>query len=375
MKFVHIADIHLGKVLHQYSLLDIQKELLYELLEFMDSHDIRTLVMAGDIYDRLIPSQEAVNVLDSFLSDALLKYHIHVLMISGNHDSSDRLHFGRSILLQQGLYIETYIDKKMHYVEMDDVRFYLLPFFKPHQIRTLFENDDLHTYQDAMAYYISQQNLDKNFKNILVTHQFVGHHNILSESEMPLSVGGSEIIDAHVFDAFDYVALGHLHAPQKVSRETMRYSGSLMRYSFDEVKQKKSFVVVDTDDMSLSFHELHPSCQVEKYEGSFHNFMDPHFIENKNNFLAFILTDDSFVPHAMEQLRVLYPRLLQITYQFVFQHNEQESTKSIDDIEKIDTLSLYHDFYHMVKQQDLSEEQKVIVAHLLESVGGKDDYS
>lgn len=212
MKFVHIGDLHLGKVIHQCSLLSIQRELLFELLDEMNQRNIRLLVIAGDIYDRLIPSQEAVNLLDEFLTKALLTYHIEVLMISGNHDSSDRLHFASSLLVKNGLHIETYLKEKMVYVEKENVRFYLLPFVKPSQVRMLYPDQEIHTYQEALAYYLSKQSLDHDYQNILVTHQFVGHSSITSESEVPLSVGGSEIIDASLFDDFDYVALGHLHA-------------------------------------------------------------------------------------------------------------------------------------------------------------------
>ena len=244
MKFVHIGDIHLGKTLHQYNLINNQRELLIQILSYMDKHDIRLLLIAGDVYDRSTPSQEAVNLLDEFLTLAITKYNIKVLMISGNHDSSDRLNFASSILRKKGLYIETYLKEKMEYVEIEDTRFYLLPYFKPGQVRVMFDTD-VKTYDEAMKYYLSLQNIDKNRKNVLITHQFIGGHSMTSESEVLLSVGGSEIIGSDHFDDFDYVALGHLHAPQKVSRETMRYSGSLMRYSFDEVKQKKSIVVVD----------------------------------------------------------------------------------------------------------------------------------
>ena len=149
MKFVHIADLHLGKVIHQYSLLDIQRELLFELLEYMNQEDIRILLIAGDIYDRFIPSQEAVNLLDEFLSKALLDYHIEVLMISGNHDSSDRIHFASSILSKRGLHIETYLSQHLNYVEKEDVRFYLLPFVKPSQVKALYHDEQIH---DCLLY-------------------------------------------------------------------------------------------------------------------------------------------------------------------------------------------------------------------------------
>ena len=369
MKFVHVGDLHLGKVIHQYSLIDIQKELLDELLEYMNNENIRTLVIAGDVYDRSIPSQEAITLLDNFLTKALLEYHIEVFMISGNHDSSDRLHFASSILSNAGLHIETYLRKEMAYVEKDNVRFYMLPFVKPSHVKNVFEVSDLANYNDAIAYYLSKQTLDKNYKNVLITHQFVGGNSKVSDSEVPLSVGGSEIIDAHVFDDYDYVALGHLHAPQKVSRETMRYSGSLMRYSFDEVKQNKSIVIVDTEDMSIDFHTLHPSCTLMRYEGTFEEFMNPDFISKKDDFLSFELKDTTLIPHAIDQLRVLYPYLLQITYAHL--KKEHQSVSVSRDIKQEDLPTLFSHFYKEMKNMDLNDEQIKIVNELLAEVGDK----
>ena len=328
MRFVHIADLHLGKWIHQYSLLDIQKELLSELLEYMDEQDIRLLIIAGDVYDRLIPSLEAVNVLDEFLSQAMLKYHIEVMMISGNHDSSDRLHFASSILDKSGLHIETYLKKNMVFYQKEQTRFYLLPFVKPSHVRNIYSECDAKTYQEALEYYLSKQSLDHNYQNVLITHQFVGHQSITSDSELPVSLGGSEVLTASLFDDFDYVALGHLHAPQYVTRETIRYSGSLMAYSFDEVKQRKSITIVDTKDWSIDEYILHSSYTLKKYKGTFEKFSQIDFIEKKDDLLSFELEDEMIVPHAMEQLRVLYPRLLQVTYSFLTT-TKRNDTKNI----------------------------------------------
>ena len=369
MKFVHIGDLHLGKVIHQCSLLEIQRELIFELLEMMDQQNIRCLIIAGDVYDRLIPSQEAVNLLDEFLTAALLTYHIQVLMISGNHDSSDRLHFASSLLVKNGLHIETYLKEDMAFVEYDKVRFYLLPFVKPSQVKMLYPHQDIHTYQDALSYYLSKQSLDNHYQNILVTHQFVGHSSITSESEIPLSVGGSEIIDASLFDDFDYVALGHLHAPQKVKRDTMRYSGSLMCYSFDEVNQIKSIVIVGTDTMDITTYQLHPSKTLKKYQGTFAQLMDSKYINKKDDYMAFELLDQKIVPHAIEQLRTLYPHLLQITYHYLMKERQQTSFQPMQSIEQMDTFTLFQQFYHDVKNQDLQEESMTIVKGLLEKAG------
>ncbi len=366
MKFVHIGDLHIGKTLHQYSLLDNQRYLLFQLLTYMDKQDIRLLIIAGDVYDRSTPSLEAVNLLDDFITKALLDYHIKVLMISGNHDSSDRLHFASSILKQKGLYIETYLKEDMNYVEIDDCRFYLLPYIKPSQVKMMF-NQDVKTYDEALSYYLSKQSIDKSYKNILITHQFVGHQSMISDSEIPLSIGGSEVITPEVFDVFDYVALGHLHAPQSVHRDTMRYSGSLMRYSFDEVKQNKSIVIVDTKDMSIDFHILHEKQSVIHYKGSFESFMDQNTIQNKNDILSFELTDQQLIPHAIEQLRVLYPHLLQITYSF--NKNETTTLSSLHHIENIQPDELFVRFYKDVKNCDMNEEQIKIIQDLFNEVG------
>jgi exonuclease SbcD len=369
MKFVHIGDLHLGRVIHQTSLLDIQRELLFELLEYMDQENIRFLVIAGDVYDRLIPSQEAVCLLDQFLEKALLTYHIEIVMISGNHDSRDRLHFASSIMSSMGLHIETYLKKEMVYIQNGQVRFYLLPFMKPTDVKNLYQEDDIHSYQEAMAYYLSKQHIDPNYCNVLITHQFVGKNSIVSDSELPLSVGGSEIIDSSLFQEFDYVALGHLHAPQQVSRETIRYSGSLMRYSFDEVHQQKSITVVDTDDMAIQLHELHPSQTLQKYKGTFEQFMDPLFISDKEDFLAFELEDHTVIPHAIDQLRTLYPHLLQITYTYFLQQQSQVSQRTIQKFEETKLHVLFSEFYQEMKQQELTLEQIGIVKELLEKAG------
>lgn len=374
MKFIHIADLHLGKVLHQYSLLSLQREALMELLEYAQKETISIIVIAGDIYDRFIPSQEAVNVLDEFLSKALLEYHIKVLMISGNHDSSDRLNFGSSILKQEGLFIETRLQETMRQVtfsdEQGEVVFHLLPFVKPSGISQCFKDVPTDTYQNAFEYYMSQQHIDTSKRNVLITHQFIGG-GITSSSELPLSVGGSEMIDYHLFDEFDYVALGHLHAPQKIKRESMRYSGSLLRYSFDEVNQEKSFVVVDMKekgDITLSYPILHPSLQVRKESDYFEEFLKDNKVERKNDLLSFDLLDHQMIPQAIDSLRLLYPNLLQIRYTF-FTQEDTVTNHKIKAMEEKNITELFSSFYQEVKGEALSEDVTSIVHTLFDEVG------
>lgn len=368
MKFVHIGDLHLGKVIHQCSLLHIQRELLWQLLEQMKSQDIHVLLIAGDIYDRFIPSQDAVNLLDEFITTALLDYQIKIYMISGNHDSSDRLNFASSILSKQGLYIETHIKEQIQFVQEGNVRIYLLPFLKPSHVKMIYPDESIKDYQSAFEVYMSHQSIDQDYINILVTHQFVGKSSITSESELPLSVGGSEIIDASLFKNFDYVALGHLHAPQQVSRETIRYSGSLMCYSFDEVKQKKSYVIVDTDDMTITCQTLTPSQTLKKYQGYFEEFMNEGYIDKKDDYLSFELMDTMLIPHAIEQLRVIYPHLLQITYPNIFS-KQSSLSHDVRSLESLDPLELFESFYKEVKHISLTDEQKTIVSETIEKAG------
>ena len=368
MKFVHIGDLHIGKVIHQASLIDVQRELLLELLTYMDQQDIRLLVISGDVYDRFIPSQEAVNLLDEFLSLAILRYHIEILMISGNHDSSDRMHFASHILSESGLHIETYPKEEMVYVQKDQVRFYLLPFMKPSAVKNLFGNQDIHDYEEALRIYLSHQEIDSHYQNVLITHQFVGKSSQTSESEIPLSVGGTEIISPSLFKDFDYVALGHLHAPQSVSKETIRYCGSLMCYSFDEVNQNKSITIVDTENWSVEQYQLHPSRSLKKYQGTFQQLMDPAFIDKKDDYFAFVLENDQLIPHAIDQLRTLYPHLLQITYLRYDQEKEINQTV-LHQISQTDTKTLFKNFYYEMKHQELSPLQEKMMDELIEEVG------
>lgn len=368
MKFVHIADLHLGKIIHQYSLLDIQRKLLDELLIYMNKEEIKVLVIAGDVYDRSIPSSEAVSVLDDFLSRAIVDYKIKVLMISGNHDSHERLHFASSLLKKQGLYIETEIHEKMEPVVIEDINFYLLPFFKPTVIRQLYNDDQITTYQQAIDTYLTKQNIDKTKKNILITHQFVGKNSITSESEMTLTVGGSEIVDVSLFDDFDYVALGHLHAPQKVKRETIRYSGSLMRYSFDEVKQNKSICIVDTEDFSISFHSLKPYIDMNQYQGLYEECMKENFIDKKDDLLSLELLDHKIIPHAIDHLRALYPNILQISYPY-FMRNNNIIKGNISSVETMDTTELFEKFYQHIMDEELDDESRKTIHQLLEEAG------
>lgn len=375
MRFVHISDIHLGKLLFQQNLLEIQIDLLDQVIDYLVDQKIDVLIMAGDIYDRSVPSNEAVEALNNFLTKVILQHHKKVLMISGNHDSATRLSFASGLLKQEGLYIEAYPQEKMEPVVIDGVNFYLLPFFKPSYLRYLYQDDTIITYQDAMKAYLAHQEIDYSQSNVLITHQFIAGNKevVRSESEVVLSVGGTEIIDVDLFTDFDYVALGHIHAPQKIKQETIRYSGSLMRYSFDEVNQEKSIVDVTIKGKEVSYQlvELKPKQDLIKITDSFETIMSTQYSSDNNNFYAIELLDKTLVPSAIDYLRTKFAKVLQITYPNLINNQIGNNTKADVGFEKLSSLELFEQFYQKIKGEELSEEVRDIVAKIIE--GGNED--
>ena len=370
MKFVHVADLHLGKVIYQQNLLPLQVELLEQIIQYMDTNNVPVLVIAGDVYDRSIPSSEAVRVLSTFLRRLILEYHKKVLIISGNHDSSERLQFASELLQENGLYIVSYPQKEMQPIVIDDVHFYLIPFFKPSYIRYLL-GVDCHTYQEAFAAYLQHQNIDYTKTNVLVTHHFVAGNKepATSDSEVILSVGGSEIIDVTLMENFDYVALGHLHASQKIKKETIRYSGSLMKYSFDEVHQKKGIVAVDIKNKQVTCEvvPLSPSKDLKLYEGSYASFLQEDMIRDKDDLISFALDDKQVIPNAIDQLRQIYPNVLQITYPNLYGTPKNTITKASTTFENLDMKAKYAEFYQNMTGEAISDDLETV---LQEIIGG-----
>ena len=374
MRFLHISDIHLGKLLFQQNLLEIQIDLLNQIIDYLVDNDIDVLIMAGDIYDRSVPSNEAIEALNDFLSSLILKYHKKVLMIAGNHDSATRLSFASGLLKQEGLYIEAFVQDEMKPVVIDGFNFYLLPFFKPSYIRYLYNDESIVTYQDAFAAYMKRQKINLDETNILITHQFIAGNKevIKSESEAVLSVGGSEIIDVSLVKQFDYVALGHIHAPQQISCDTIRYSGSLMRYSFDEVKQKKSIVDVSIANKKVTYQlvELKSKQDLIKITGYFDEVMN--YDNNHNDFIAVELLDTKIVPNAIDYLRKKYENVLQITYPNLISKQITNNTKADVGFEKLSSLELFEQFYEKIKGSKLDKEAKALVAEILKEEHNSD---
>ena len=376
MEFVHIGRLYIyGKILCQRSFLKQQEIVLFKLLDYIETQKIPVLVIAGDVYDRLVPPIEAVSLFNRFLEKAILELKLKVLIISGNHDSYERLQFASSILKQQGLVISSILSKEIETFEYEDVVFHLLPFIKPSQVNDLYEEANVKTYHEAIATVLKHHSIDTSKKNVMVTHQFVARYNeevIESESEAILSVGGSEVIDVSLFDDYDYVALGHLHAPQKIGRETVRYSGSLLRYSFDEVKQNKSVCKVDMSDkehIQISLIEFLPDITLNKYKGELNEFLNSNnqIVKNSQDYIFFELTDTTLKPQAMDQLRLIYPNVLQINYVNL---NKEEASLHDFKLRKIDDRTIFNEFYQLIRNQPLNTNQIEIINDLLEKMEG-----
>jgi len=376
MKFIHTADWHLGKIVHQKSMIEDQRILLNQLLDVMKKEEINVLVIAGDIYDRSIPTLEAINLLNEFLDKAINHCELTILMIAGNHDGVERLNFASNILKTKGLYIESLLEKEMRKVVLTDalgpINFYLLPFFKPSAVRFEFGDMEINEFDEAMNFYLAANPIDLYERNVLVTHQFVAGSSasIESESEMPLSVGGSSQIAADHFSMFDYVALGHLHAPQSISTSMIRYSGSLLKYSGDEAHQKKGINVVELKEkgnISITPIQLDPIRDLRKLKGKFDDLLF-HPIGNQEDYIVFELTDESMVINAMEKARSVYPNTMTITYA-AQTHSLIQSTTKARSLENVkDEIGMFQEFYASIMEENFDEEMKTLLTEIVESV-------
>ena len=273
MKFAHIADLHIGKRVHDFSMLEDQRYILDQMLGIFEEQRVDGILIAGDVYDKVVPSAEAVQLFDEFIT-RLAKLKIPVYMISGNHDSAERLSFGAKLFESNDIYISQVYDGKVKKVGLEDeyglVNVYLLPFLKPVTVRHALQRDDIESYEDGVMAALQECEVDASQRNVLVAHQFVTGADRCDSEEA--SVGGLDNVSAEVFEEFDYVALGHIHRPQKMGRETLRYSGTPLKYSFSEVEHKKSVTIVELlekGNVQISTVPLVPLRDMRKVRGTY----------------------------------------------------------------------------------------------------------
>ena len=384
MKFLHISDLHFGKKLNEFPLIEDQQFILYKILQCIDSHKPDAVLIAGDIYDKGVPSVEAVKLFDWFLN-RLSEKHVQVFIISGNHDSPERMTCGASLMESSGIHFAPVYDGTSCKYELQDkigpVNIYLLPFIKPAVVRAALEAlgktdeaEKIITYDDAVAAAISQMNVDWSKRNVLVAHQFVtGSERCDSED---ISVGGSDNISSALFEKFDYVALGHLHGCQKAGGENIRYSGSSLKHSFSEVNHKKGGLIVELGSKGelkveqVLFEPQHNlRCIKGTYEGITLKKYWEQMGESINDYLHITLTDEEDIPEGFAKLQLIYKNLVSLDYD----NSRTQKDNQIDavaEVEKSSPLELFNKFYELQNNQGFSEEQKKFAQDLIEEIWG-----
>lgn len=372
MKFLHISDLHLGKRLHGFSLLNDQRFFLFDrVLPLLKEQNIRVLVIAGDIYDVPIPPQDAVVMLDEFLYSCA-DSGIEVLLVSGNHDSSDRLSYGSRFFAAKNVHIVTSIKDSLHPIVVDGVNFYLLPFMKHHDVNGVFDTE-FKDYASAAAYLVEQMNLDLTKKNVLVAHQLVlpesGESALLRSKSEEVTVGAIPNIPSAVFKDFTYVALGHIHKPQKVGANAY-YCGCPIKYHVDEWKDVKSFYIVDIKEDGYILEKLPivPLRDLVVVSGSFDDIIHSN---PTDDYVSVSLTDDLPIENAMDKLRAAcFPRCVGIEYPNL--GGEDIDLEETPDLESKTPEELFEDFYSSVMGLPLSDYQKKTVNELLAKAKGED---
>lgn len=373
MKILHLSDLHLGKRVNEYSLLEEQEYILNKIINIIDDECPQVIIIAGDVYDRSVPSAEAVRLFDDFLVK-LSQRELQVFVISGNHDSPERIAFGNRLMYSSGIYMSSVYNGKVEPVALSDdngkVNFYMLPFIKPINVRRFFPDETIESYTDAIRVAIANMNVDNSKRNIIITHQFVTGAS-RSDSE-DINIGGSDNIDVNVFKNFDYVALGHIHGPQNVGSERVRYCGTPLKYSFSEVKHKKSVTIVELnlkDDIKVRTVELIANRDWMEIKGTYNELVTKSYYDtfDNNSFMHIVLTDEDDIPDAIGKLRVVYPNLMKLDYD----NTRTRSNTIIDGVETIESktpLDLFGEFFEKQNNQEMTSEQNDFVNGMINNI-------
>lgn len=382
MKLLHIADLHIGKRLNEFNLIDDQRYILEQILAITKDENPDGVLIAGDVYDKSQPSAEAVELLDWFLT-SLTELGCRVFMISGNHDSPERLGFGSQIMKRNGLYIAGVFDGSMKKIMLEDehgvVNIYLLPFIKPAMVRPYFE-EQIDSYDEAVRKVISAENIDTDQRNVLVAHQFVVKGSQLpeqSESEYP-SVGGLDYVDASAFKNFDYVALGHLHRSQSVDSGRGYYAGSPLKYSVSEAVNHKSVLIIELagkeSEIIKRRVKLTPKRDVLKIKGYIDDVLNAAREQGQvsQDFAHVTLTDDDDIFDPLGQLRQVYPNLIGIDFENSRTELQSSSSQiaAAKELETLTPLDLFVAFYQLQNNKEMNSEQLELMKELFDEARG-----
>jgi len=373
MKLIHLSDLHLGKRVNEVSMIEDQEYILHQIIRIIKEENADVVLLSGDIYDKCVPSAEAVTLFDEFLS-RLAQFQVQVFAISGNHDSPERLAFGNRLMEGAGIHMSPVYNGEVAPIVLSDtygeVNFWLLPFIKPAHVKRYYPDEGIESYTDACRVAVEKMCIDTSKRNVLLTHQFVTGASTCESEE--ISVGGSDNVDASVFENFDYVALGHIHGPQNIGSHKIRYCGTPLKYSFSEVNHYKSVTVVELGakgELELHTAALTPLHDMRVIRGSFAEVTDKAFYEGTatNDYLQVILTDEEDIPEAIGKLRVIYPNVMKLTYD-----NTRTRTNQLidgaEDVESKSPLQLFGELYEQQNNQPMSEQQTDFIRGLIEAI-------
>ena len=385
MKFFHLSDLHIGKQLHRYNLKEDQQVILKEVITYAKELRPDAIVIAGDIYDKSVPSAEAVNVFDEFLTDlSEITPEIPILIISGNHDSPDRLKYASEILKRHHIYLagnvperpEEHIEKVTLHDAYGEVNFYLLPFMKPAYVKNIFVDGTPETYSDAVKEIIKREKIDyKDKRNVLVSHQFYVGEKAESpetcDSEV-FSVGGIDNVDIGSVKEFDYVALGHLHGAQCIGKPEIRYCGTLLKYSVSESTQNKSLTVVTLkakgEKPEIENYPLHPLRDVRKKKGTLDEIIKEAQETEKDDYISITLTDEIDPYKPKEQLERIFSHILEIRVD-----NQRTRTKLKEMDEELvmkDPFTSFAEFYKEMQGREMNGEEETIMKEIFDKAKG-----
>lgn len=373
MKLIHLSDLHIGKRVNEVSMLEEQEYILTEIIRIIDSEQPHAVLISGDVYDKSVPSAEAVTLFDRFLC-RLAKRRLQVMIISGNHDSPERLSFGGRLMESSGIHLSPVYNGTVTPVILSDehgeVYFWLLPFIKPAHVKRYYPDESIETYTDACRVATEKMQIDPTVRNVLLTHQFVTGAATCESEE--LSVGGSDNVDASVFDSFDYTALGHIHSPQNILSEKVRYCGTPLKYSFSEASHRKSVTVVDLGckgELNVRTVPLIPKHDMREIKGAYEELTAKSYYENTavDDYLHITLTDEEDILEAMGRLRIIYPNLIKLTYDNT-RTRSNAVIDSAEDVQYKSPLELFGELYELQNNQPMSDVQRAYAQELIESI-------
>ena len=369
MKLIHLSDLHLGKRLNEFSMMEDQAYILKEILDVIDEEEPDAVLIAGDVYDRSLPPEEAVHLFDDFLC-SLAEQKRQTFVISGNHDSAQRVAFGGRLMDPSGIHMSPVYDGDVKPVVLEDeygpVCFYMLPFLKPIHVRHQFPEETIEDYADAVRCAIEHMGIDTQKRNVLLCHQFISGAS-RSDSE-EISIGGLDEVPAEVLKDFDYAALGHLHGPQNVGSERIRYCGTPLKYSFSEVSHEKSVTIVELaekGEISVRTAPLKPLHDMREIRGSYEELTLRSNYEGTatSDYLHVTLTDEMDIPDAISRLRTIYPNIMKLDYDNTRTRSEG-SVGAAEDVSRKSPMELIEEFYEQQNGQPMSEVQQAFCREL-----------